>query len=347
MSEESDTTYYDILNINKNATDKDISIAWRKMAKKYHPDMHNNLDTNEMFIKCKEAYDILSDNVTRAKYDQYIESDKNYIENDSTDSDDNNTYVDNTIYDIKVNISSSLEDFYNGKTSEIEFIRYNICECIKNKSDKNDCLLCCNSGKIPENQTIMVSLPRGELFDYTICMENIGTEYIYNSNIIRSNVYISFSQNNEHYLFKQFDPHSNLAYNLEYNREISIIDMLCGFTYSIPHLNGNIYNFYEPDIIDLQNPIRYVNGLGLYNKNLNTYGDLIIKYIITSPKNLTLSQKKIIYESFNNTKYIDIYDRIYGLDNVMPTNSVDNYKFDDSNESSDCDDHNNMSCVHQ
>ncbi len=63
--------YYDILGINKNATKEEIKLSYRKLAKKYHPDL-NKEDPNakERFIELKEAYDTLLDPVKRKIYDE-------------------------------------------------------------------------------------------------------------------------------------------------------------------------------------------------------------------------------------------------------------------------------------
>src|SRR6056297_329409 len=64
--------YYDILGISKDASQKEIKRAYRKLAKKYHPDMNNGDDSSgEKFKQISEAYEILSDPDKRKRYDQY------------------------------------------------------------------------------------------------------------------------------------------------------------------------------------------------------------------------------------------------------------------------------------
>ncbi len=64
--------YYEILGISKGADEKEIKSAYRKMAKKYHPDANpDNKEAEEMFKKVGEAYEVLSDPQKRAAYDQY------------------------------------------------------------------------------------------------------------------------------------------------------------------------------------------------------------------------------------------------------------------------------------
>ena len=64
--------FYDILGVNRDASDEDIKKAYRKLAMKHHPDRNpDNPKSEEHFKEAKEAYEILSDGQKRAAYDQY------------------------------------------------------------------------------------------------------------------------------------------------------------------------------------------------------------------------------------------------------------------------------------
>lgn len=64
--------YYEILGISRNATTEEIKSAYRKMAKKYHPDINpDSKEAEDKFKEASEAYEILSDVNKRATYDQY------------------------------------------------------------------------------------------------------------------------------------------------------------------------------------------------------------------------------------------------------------------------------------
>lgn len=63
--------YYEILGINKNATDAEIKSAFRKLAKEYHPDVSKDPNAEEKFKEIQEAYAILSDEQKRKQYDQF------------------------------------------------------------------------------------------------------------------------------------------------------------------------------------------------------------------------------------------------------------------------------------
>lgn len=67
-----DTAYYDLLEVQTNATELQIKKSYRKLAIKYHPDKNpGNEEAAETFKKISEAYQTLSDKTLRAKYDQY------------------------------------------------------------------------------------------------------------------------------------------------------------------------------------------------------------------------------------------------------------------------------------
>ena len=63
--------YYEVLGVSKNASDSEIKSAFRKMAKKYHPDVSKEPDAAEKFKECQEAYAVLSDPAKRKQYDQF------------------------------------------------------------------------------------------------------------------------------------------------------------------------------------------------------------------------------------------------------------------------------------
>lgn len=72
--------YYEVLGLSKGATDDEIKKAYRKLSKKYHPDINKEPDAEEKFKEISEAYEVLSDQQKKAAYDQYghAATDPNY-----------------------------------------------------------------------------------------------------------------------------------------------------------------------------------------------------------------------------------------------------------------------------
>ena len=63
--------YYEVLGVSKNASDDEIKSAFRKLAKKYHPDISKEANAEEKFKEVQEAYAVLSDPNKRKQYDQF------------------------------------------------------------------------------------------------------------------------------------------------------------------------------------------------------------------------------------------------------------------------------------
>ncbi|CAO3614234.1 unnamed protein product [Cunninghamella blakesleeana] len=62
---------YEVLGVNKSASQSDIKKAYYALAKKYHPDTNKEKDSREKFVQIQEAYEILSDEQKRQQYDQF------------------------------------------------------------------------------------------------------------------------------------------------------------------------------------------------------------------------------------------------------------------------------------
>lgn len=69
--------YYDVLGVSKNANESEIKSAFRKLSKKYHPDVCKDADAEDKFKEINEAYNVLSDPEKKQMYDTYGTVDPN------------------------------------------------------------------------------------------------------------------------------------------------------------------------------------------------------------------------------------------------------------------------------
>ena len=81
--------YYNILKVNRSASDEDLKKAYRKLAMKWHPDKNpavNKKEAEAKFKQISEAYDVLSDTHKRKIYDQYGEEGLQFAEGNNSAS---------------------------------------------------------------------------------------------------------------------------------------------------------------------------------------------------------------------------------------------------------------------
>lgn len=63
--------YYEVLGVDRNASKEDLKRAYRRMARKFHPDVNKDSGSDERFKEINEAYEVLSNDSTRASYDRF------------------------------------------------------------------------------------------------------------------------------------------------------------------------------------------------------------------------------------------------------------------------------------
>lgn len=104
--------YYSILGINKNASQNDIKKAYRKLAKKYHPDANpGNKQAEEKFKDISEAYEVLSDPEKRKKYDNF--GSEFHFQNGYDFDPSQFGFGNNVKYEFRTGGSRNYSDFFN------------------------------------------------------------------------------------------------------------------------------------------------------------------------------------------------------------------------------------------
>jgi len=121
-------SYYEILEINQMATQKEVKDAYRKQAKKYHPDLNSSsVHSEQKFKFINEAYETLSCEVKRNKYDRDCRSQgmgasyEDYIDlGDDLDIKKEKSQI--------IEVEITLKEAFYGVEKEIEYINHSSCE---------------------------------------------------------------------------------------------------------------------------------------------------------------------------------------------------------------------------
>jgi DnaJ-class molecular chaperone len=166
------TDLYEILEITKDADDKIISQAYRKLAKKWHPDKNkiNIKEAEKNFKKISEAYEILSNTEKRLLYDnEGIDAVRDKSKNDFDPIKLFNDFMNSvdTIPDVITPLIVSVDDLFTGKEIQYEIERYDICVTCHGKGTINGidspCKKCNGSG-------IAISIGGGQLVKRVTCI---------------------------------------------------------------------------------------------------------------------------------------------------------------------------------
>ncbi|MBN2047231.1 MAG: molecular chaperone DnaJ [Anaerolineaceae bacterium] len=179
--------YYEVLGVARNASDDEIKSSFRKLARKYHPDINKEADAEERFKEINEAYAALSDADKRAAYDRYghegidrMGGMPNYSTMDYMDifeglfnfgfggmggtSRTRSRNMPRRGADLSMRLQLTFEEAVKGVEKEIEFTRHETCEVCHGSgaepgSSPTRCGTCGGSGEIRQTrQTILGSM---------------------------------------------------------------------------------------------------------------------------------------------------------------------------------------------
>lgn len=115
--------YYKVMGLDKNASQADIKRAYRKLARKYHPDLNKEKNAEAKFKELGEAYDVLKNKDKRQAYDQYGEQWQNPYQNaDQSQSKDNHYQSFNQ--EQNVNFEDILSSVFGGRQSHARHQNY-------------------------------------------------------------------------------------------------------------------------------------------------------------------------------------------------------------------------------
>ncbi|KJS06520.1 MAG: molecular chaperone DnaJ [Flavobacteriales bacterium BRH_c54] len=289
--------YYKILGLNKNASSDDIKKAYRKLARKYHPDLNPNNDTaKKQFQQINEANEVLSDPEKRKKYDQYGKDWKHADEFEKAHQQQKkqNYSQGNKEYFAHDFEGSGFSDFFEslfGNTNK--FRTQNQSTQFKGDDYKATLQLNLTDILTTQKQTlelggkkIRLTIPAGVEDGQTIKIKSYGAEG-YNGGP-KGDLYITFHiVNNTDF--------KRVGNNLYKKIDVDLYKAILGGSIQIDTLTGKVKLNVSPGTQNGTKIKLKGKGMPTYKKE-NSYGDLYITYNIIIPKNLSNKEKELFTE---------------------------------------------------
>lgn len=292
--------YYKVLGLDKSATEKEIKSAYRKLARKLHPDLNpNNTEAEEKFKQINEAHEVLSDSEKRKKYDQYGKDWQHAEEFEKARSQRQSQSNQNNYrqYTYTGNQESDFSDFFESmfgsgggfgrqqKSTKFRGQDYN-AELRLNLTD----VIETHKRTLTVNgKNIRITIPAGIEDGQTIKIKGYGGDGIHGGP--KGDLYITFSLLNDT-SFKRDG--SNLYKTIE----IPLTKAILGGEIIVETLSGKVKLKVKPGTQNGTKIKLKGKGFPIYKKN--GFGNLYITYSPKIPTNLTEQQKKL-FEELENT----------------------------------------------
>ena len=290
--------YYKILGIDKSATPKDIKSAYRKLARKYHPDLNpNDKDANKNFQQINEANEVLSDPEKRKKFDQYGEDWKHAGEfekanqNQGQSSDQRRSRFSES--QSEGDFSSFFESMFGGsagpgRSRQAKYrgedfnaeLQLSLIDAFKTHKQT----LTVNG------KNIRITIPAGIENGQTIKIPGHGGPGTNGGP--NGDLYITFSIANHQDI-------KRLGDNLYTSVDLDLYTAMLGGEITVDTLNGKVKLSVKPETQNGSKVKLKGKGFPVY-KNEGQFGDLYITYAIKTPVNLTEKQKALFNELRNS-----------------------------------------------
>jgi curved DNA-binding protein len=286
--------YYKILGIDKTSTQKEIKSAYRKLARKFHPDLNpNDKNAKKNFQEINEANEVLSDPEKRKKYDQYGNDWKHAEEFKNT-----NQYQEQSSGSREQGYSGyqgggDFSDFFEslfgeyGAKGRSRQVRY------RGEDYKADLHLNLIDAFETHQQTltvnrkkIRITVPAGIENGQTIKIAEHGGPGI--NGAPNGDLYITFLIDNNP-KFKR------LGDDLYTKIELDLYTAVLGGEITIDTLKGKVKLTVEPETQNGTKIKLKGKGFPVY-KSKGQFGDLYITYVVKIPTNLTRKQKELFAE---------------------------------------------------
>ena len=283
--------YYKILGIDKSANEADIKKAYRKLARKYHPDLNPNDETSKVkFQELNEANEVLSDPEKRIKYDKYGKDWKHAdeFEKQGQHQQQNRSYQSNSSQFNEQDYSSFFESMFGnmggGKQKTSSFKGQDYASEIR--LSIIDILVSQKQTLSVNGKNIRITIPAGVENGQTIKITGHGAQGMHGGP--NGDLYISFIIDNS----TQFKRDGN---NLHFEVVLDLITAILGGEITIDTLTSKV-KLIIPEGTQIGSKVKLKGkGMPIYKKE-GEFGDLIITYSVKIPTNLTEKQKELFKE---------------------------------------------------
>jgi curved DNA-binding protein len=286
--------YYKILGIDKTATPKEIKDAYRKLARKFHPDLHpEDKDAIKNFQQINEANEVLSDPEKRKKYDQYgndwQHADEFEKQNKYREQSSNYQRPGNFGGQSEGEFSDFFESIFGrssgaGKSRQVKFrgedyhaeIHLDLIDAFKTHKQT----LTVNSAKI------RITIPAGIENEQTIKISGHGGPGVNGGP--NGDLYIKFIIGNHPKI-------KCLGNDLYTTAVLDLYTAVLGGEITLDTLNGKVKLKVKPETQNGSKVKLSGKGFPVY-KEEGHYGDLYVTYAVKIPTNLTEKQRKLFEE---------------------------------------------------
>jgi curved DNA-binding protein len=282
--------YYKILGIDKGASEEDIKKAYRKLARKLHPDLNpNDKEAHRKFQQINEANEVLSDPEKRKKYDTYGK-DWQHADQFEQQKKSRAQYQNTGGQQFYENaeggdFSSFFDSMFGGAGNRQTKFRgqdYNA----ELKLQLTDAMFTHQQTLTVNNKNIRITIPAGVENGQVIKLKGYGAPGVQGGPA--GDLYITFSIA-PHPQFKR------MGNDLFTTTKIDLYLAMLGGDTTIETLNGKVKLTVKPETQPGTRIRLKGKGFPVYKKE-NEYGDLYITYEVVLPSNLTEEQKKLFTE---------------------------------------------------